>query len=234
MALTEFTVIPQTTSPSTFASDMDTWLSELDTWTTEANSMADEINTAQGVCLDATSGLSATKWVSGTTYAEGDTVWSPTDYLVYRRKTNGAGTTDPTSDTTNWILVAGTGNVRTDSTQTLTNKTLTAPTVSDPVFTGAIQEGIYDLSGTSPRALDPANGTIQTITLTANTTLTDSLVNGESMVLLIDDGASAYTITFPSTTWIDSTSPTLPATGYAWCVLSKIGGTLYGIYLGDS
>lgn len=43
-----------------------------------------------------------TKWISGTTYAEGVNVWSPTDYHTYRRKTNGAGITDPSLDTTNW------------------------------------------------------------------------------------------------------------------------------------
>lgn len=41
-------------------------------------------------------------WVSGTTYAAGKVVWSPTDYQYYMRKSAGGGTTDPASDTTNW------------------------------------------------------------------------------------------------------------------------------------
>lgn len=41
-------------------------------------------------------------WVTGTTYAAGKVVWSPTDYQYYMRKTAGAGATDPASDTTNW------------------------------------------------------------------------------------------------------------------------------------
>lgn len=41
-------------------------------------------------------------WVSGTTYAAGKVVWSPTDYQYFMRKTAGGGTTDPASDTTNW------------------------------------------------------------------------------------------------------------------------------------
>lgn len=41
-------------------------------------------------------------WVSGTTYAIGKTVRSPTDHQRYVRIVAGAGTTDPASDTTNW------------------------------------------------------------------------------------------------------------------------------------
>ena len=46
--------------------------------------------------------VGATKWVSGTTYAIGDVRWSPIDYLAYRRKTAGAGTSDPSADAANW------------------------------------------------------------------------------------------------------------------------------------
>lgn len=41
-------------------------------------------------------------WVSGTAYAAGKVVWSPTDYQYFMRKSAGAGSTDPSSDTTNW------------------------------------------------------------------------------------------------------------------------------------
>ena len=41
-------------------------------------------------------------WVSGTTYAIGKTVRSPTDHQRYVRVVAGAGTTDPANDATNW------------------------------------------------------------------------------------------------------------------------------------
>ena len=41
-------------------------------------------------------------WVSGKTYAVGDVAASAVNYLPYRRKTAGAGTTDPSLDSTNW------------------------------------------------------------------------------------------------------------------------------------
>lgn len=61
----------------------------------EASASAQSANGAAG----------AAKWVSGTNYAEGDCRWSPINYLSYRRKVAGAGTTDPANDTTNWARI---------------------------------------------------------------------------------------------------------------------------------
>lgn len=44
----------------------------------------------------------APMWVSGTAYAAGQTVWSPISFRTYRRKTTGAGTTDPSIDNSKW------------------------------------------------------------------------------------------------------------------------------------
>ena len=99
------------------------------------------------------------------------------------------------------------------------------------VFTGSIQEAVYNLTGT---ALDPANGTIQTKTLAANTTLTDSLSAGEAMTLMIDDG-SAYAVTWPTITWANNAgvAPTLATSGYTVVALWKVGATLYGALVGN-
>ena len=104
-------------------------------------------------------------------------------------------------------------------------------TLDDLTITGAIDEAVYNLTGT---ALDPANGTIQYKTLAANTTLTDSLSEGEAMTLMIDDG-SAYTLTFPTITWVNNggTAPTLATTGYTVFALWKVSTTLYGALVGD-
>lgn len=47
----------------------------------------------------------AVAWVSGSTYALGDLVWSPITRLIYRRIVAGGGTTDPSSDATNWAVL---------------------------------------------------------------------------------------------------------------------------------
>ena len=66
--------------------------------TTQANLAADAANAAS-----ATAG--ATQWVSGATYDAGFCVWSPINLQVYRRKTTGSGTTDPSADLANWTFV---------------------------------------------------------------------------------------------------------------------------------
>jgi hypothetical protein len=61
-------------------------------------------NDAQAAATAASAHANATKWVSGTTYADGDVVWSPVSKLTYRRIGAGAGTTDPSADSVNWFL----------------------------------------------------------------------------------------------------------------------------------
>jgi len=118
--------------------------------------------------------------------------------------------------------------------QTLTNKTLTAPTINGVVISGEIQEETGTMpAGTTP-AIDPANGTVQEWTLTANSSPTDSLVDGEFVELLIQDG-TAYTITWPTITWLTdvATAPTLGLTTVTPVLIQKVGTTLYGRRTGD-
>jgi len=111
------------------------------------------------------------------------------------------------------------------TTDTLTNKTLT-----NPALIGAPVEDIFAITGTAP-SLDPANGTIQTWTLSGNSTPTAaSFATGTSMLLMIDDG-SAYTVTWTSipVVWLNGgVAPSLAVAGYTPVVLWKVGSTIYG------
>jgi hypothetical protein len=103
----------------------------------------------------------------------------------------------------------------------------------DTTLGGGVTETVYALSGTTP-ALDPSNGTVQTWTLTGNSTPTDSLSAGEAITLMVDDG-TAYTITWPTMTWVNNggSAPTLATTGYTVIALWKVSTTLYGALVGD-
>lgn len=91
-------------------------------------------------------------------------------------------------------------------------------------------ETVYALSGTD---IDAANGRIQTKTLSANTTFTDSLSSGESVVLMLDAGAT-YTVTWPTITWVTASGNTAPTlTANDTLVLWKVSTTLYGAYVGS-
>jgi trimeric autotransporter adhesin len=108
----------------------------------------------------------------------------------------------------------------------------TAPALSNPTVT-SYTETIYALSGT---AIDPANGTIQTKTLGANTTFTESLANGQSVVLMLNP--VTYAVTWPTMTWINTagsgSAPTLEASSTNVVVIWQVAGTVYGNWAGSA
>ena len=122
-----------------------------------------------------------------------------------------------TADATELNLLDGvTALVTATSTDTFTNKT--------------IRDTVYSLTGT---AFDATNGAVQTKTLAANTTFTDSLSSGDAIVLQLEAGAS-YTVTWPTMTWVTSggnVAPTLTAKDTL--VFWKVSTTLYGAYTGS-
>lgn len=94
-----------------------------------------------------------------------------------------------------------------------------------------VKETVSTLAGT---AIDPANGSIQTKTLGANTTFTESFETGQAVVLHLLAGAS-YTVTWPTITWVTGSgnvAPTLTANDVL--VLWKVSTTLYGAYVGSA
>lgn len=131
MAITALPTPPSRSDPTNFSDRADAFLTALPTFGTEANVLQADVNSKQTIAssaatnaaasaLAAGSTAGATIWVSGTTYALGDNRFSPINFLTYRRKVAGAGTTDPSADSTNWALLSGMGDVDTTSTQTVT------------------------------------------------------------------------------------------------------------------
>lgn len=128
--------------------------------------------------------------------------------------------------------------VGTTDTQTLTNKTLT-----DPAIIGAVLEDVFTISDGAAFEVDPSNGTIQIITLGANRTpKATNFAEGESVTLMIDDGA-AHTITWTDATWgsggvawktNNGVAPTLITSGFTVVVFWKVGSQIYGARVGDA
>ena len=107
---------------------------------------------------------------------------------------------------------------------------LTVRSTGTVAFHNGIEEKQYSLTGT---VIEPDNGTIQYKTLSANTTFTESLSNGEFVTLMINDGSN-YTVTWPTTTWIGGSAPVLQTTGYNVIELWHVNGTLYGAFVGTA
>lgn len=166
---------PSTSSPSDFDAKADAFLGALPTLRTQVNAIStvnynnavDAYNnattastqaiiaavqaTAASVsATDAANSSGAPKWVTGTTYAVGNAVWSPITQLIYRRIVAGAGSTDPSNDATNWATISTGGgpvfNLVTTTTKTalagnhyaLTNVAATTITLPASPSAGAI------------------------------------------------------------------------------------------------
>lgn len=131
-----------------------------------------------------------------------------------------------------FITAAAEDVVTPTGTQTLSSKTLEGVVLND-----GYTEEVFAVTGTTP-ALAPGNGSIQTWTLSGNSTPTAGTWGaGQSITLLVDDG-TAYSITWTSLSVVWKTdggsAPTLNTTGVTVIVLWKVGSTIYGARVGDA
>jgi len=101
------------------------------------------------------------------------------------------------------------------------------------VFEDAINENVFAITDASSVALDPDNGMVQTWTLGANRTATDSLTTGQSMLLIVTASSSNYTLTWPTMKWNGGSAPTLGGANATAIELFKVGSQLYGATIGD-
>ena len=165
----------RTDPPATFVTRADSFLAALVVMQGELNTSIGAMNTdIAGVNADATTASNAataaaasqaaaeaasnaTEWVSGTSYSDGDVVYSPITYLSYRAIQATSGTTDPSTDTANWVglNVAGgsgeqtftaTGTIATgdlvalnsDGSVSVIAQTIGPPALGDPVSAGTV------------------------------------------------------------------------------------------------
>ena len=122
--------VPSSTDPGSFSSRGDATFGAFPNLITETNALASEQATNRDIVIanktatetaqanaanfalaasvseaNSLASSSAQLWVSGTTYSIGTVVYSPITASTYRRKIAGAGTTDPSLDSTNWYPV---------------------------------------------------------------------------------------------------------------------------------
>lgn len=180
----------------------------------------------------------------GTSWEVGTGVYTATGTTLSRNvlESSNANTAISLSGSAKVFATPGAADIVTPTaTQTLTNKTLTSPTVNTPTVSGAVlndgyTEEIFAVTGTTP-ALSPTNGSIQTWTLTGNSTPTQGTwANGQSITLMVNDG-TAFTINWTSlaVTWVNNAgaTPTLSLTGFTTIALWEVGSVIYGALVGN-
>ena len=252
---------PSRQDPANFADEADAFLGALPTFQGETNTAGTYIDgkaaqvetdsdaaaadaaTASAAATAAQQAANAALWVTGTAYTVGINVFSPTDFLTYRSKSNFTSNTDPISDPTNWLLIASTS-------LPLTGGTLTgALGGTAATFAGQVSAGNLTTSGTlNGGALTATSGDISGefiadsyndtyVTLTAAAAVTVNCETGNMFALTTSTGTTftfsnppanntgygftlkltaggTHTITWPTTVdWADGTAPDAPATG---------------------
>ena len=109
----------------------------------------------------------------------------------------------------------------------------TGGAVSGLTLNDGYTEEVFALGTSGALTLEPDNGSIQTCALAGAPTFSDGLSAGQSIVLMLTNGAS-YTVTWPTITWVTSAgnvAPTLTANDVL--VFWKVGSTMYGAYVGS-
>jgi hypothetical protein len=101
-----------------------------------------------------------------------------------------------------------------------------------------IKDTVHTISDGAAFEIDPANGSVQVVTLGASRTpAATNFEAGQTVLLGIDDG-TAYTVTWTTVavTWVKpggtASAPTLATTGYTWVLLWKVGSVVYGAEVG--
>lgn len=203
MPITPLPAPPSRTVPATFADLGDAFLGALPTFATE---MEDARQTAVQAIADAAAATSAAavvtaatnvnKWVTGTNYAEGVVVWSPSDYQAYRKKAAGVSSVDPANAPADWERINTLAFYTLFATADLTLTASSAPFISVapasrgikvvlPDATTCIDGWVRRISNTS--AYDLA------VTNSAGTLLGFVAGNSSAIIALSDNATAAGT-----------------------------------------
>lgn len=231
--MTPAPTVPSTLHPDTFASDMDAFLA----WMAIYSGELQTAGSAFGLSITASSTTSLTIGTGSQALTiPTDKGFIPGMEVVVAYTTTPSnrmlGTVTSYNATTGALVVdvssvEGSGTFAEWSIGPTTLASFDGKTFTDLRLAGKITEPPVAMPAL---ALNPSLGSNQTKTLTGNVTFTDSVGDGESMVLTITP--AGYTMLWPTIKWWWDQAPESPATGAIRVQLDKQGAQLYGLYCG--
>ena len=113
----------------------------------------------------------------------------------------------------------------------ITSGTANAVTIGNGTFTNYTESQVNIGNSSTTQTIALSNGTIQTVTLTANCTFTmPSVAEGKSFLVLIKSGAGNFTGTFTGVKFPGNTAPTITNTASRMDIIafSSDGANWYG------
>lgn len=160
--------------------------------------------------------------------------------VSYSSSTGFVGARDRGAATWKDLKLQGSAVVLTGGGVDVLSATSAGVAIVNPSFTGTPIEDTYTITDAAGFEIDPANGSVQQVTLGASRTpKATNFKNGQSVTLAVDDG-TAFSLTWTDATfggsgvkWI-GVAPTLGTTGWNWISLWKMGGQVFGLFSGNS
>lgn len=232
--MTPAPTVPSTLNPDTFASDMDAFLA----WMAIYSGELQTAGSAFGLSITASSSTSLAVGIGSKSLTiPADKGFIPGMEVVVAYTTTPSnrmlGTVISYDSGTGALVVdvssvEGSGTYAAWSIGPTTLASFDGQTFTDLRLAGKITEPPVAMPAL---AINPSLGSNQTKTLTGNVTFTDSVGDGESMVLTIIP--AGYTMIWPAgMKWWWDQAPESPATGAIRVQLDKQGSQLYGLYCG--
>lgn len=232
--MTPHPTVPSAQSPTTFAPDMDAFLAWMAVNADELAALA----AAYALTLTGTSSTSLTIGTgaksltvpTGLGFLPGMEIMvastaSPTNRMAGNVTSYDAGTG---ALVVNVTTAGGSGTIAAWTISPTSIANFNAQTFTSLTLAGAVTETPYTLTGSD---IDPANGVVQSKTLSGTWTATSSIADGQSVLMHINKGANS--IIWPTMVWLWGL-PTLSSTVVSVAIFWKVGSTLYGCYCGPA
>lgn len=112
-----------------------------------------------------------------------------------------------------------------------TANAMTLTAVASIDIDGPITEQVHTLGTIGTVDVDAANGTVQTVAMSGNVTITSSLTTGQFVTLRFTSVGGNDDVTWPTMQWMFGSAPPLEVGATNWVQIWNVGGTLYGTYV---